>query len=132
MARCLPLLRSCLTISILAAFLLTLGASAVVAVNDNLTRGATNKHIFEGLLVSVLEPGGTLERREPLNAPAPDPTFDASTSAHRSSPLQESDLRVASLVLDRTESRSPRALEHAHVWLYIGKFSHKFPSEDTP
>lgn len=134
MVRCVPARRSRLTLSILAAWLFTLAGPATLAIDDSLTKGVTNNRIYEGhqLHVVVLEPGGTLERCKSLNAPPPDPTFDACTSAYRGCPIQESDLRVASLILVRTESPSPKAVQHDHVCLYSGTLSHTLHSEDTP
>src|SRR5262245_33331182 len=47
MARCLSPLRFRLTVSVLVALLLALTGSRILAIDDNLTKGATNNHVFE-------------------------------------------------------------------------------------
>ena len=47
MVRRMPARRSRLTLSILAALMITLAGSSTFAVDDNLTKGATNNHVFE-------------------------------------------------------------------------------------
>src|SRR5262245_48888440 len=47
MARYLPALRSRLSVSILAALAITLHGTTSFAIDDNLTKGATNNHVFE-------------------------------------------------------------------------------------